>query len=36
LGKHTIFDDNIGGVTVPESIKFTPSIIKIGVNYKIF
>jgi outer membrane immunogenic protein len=36
FGKHTIFDDNIGGVTVPESIKFTPGIIKIGVNYKIW
>jgi outer membrane immunogenic protein len=36
FGKHTIFDDTIGGVTVPESIKFTPSFIKIGVNYKIF
>jgi outer membrane immunogenic protein len=36
FGKHTIFDDTISGVTVPESIRFTPSVIKIGVNYKLF
>jgi opacity protein-like surface antigen len=36
LGKHTVFDDTIDGVTVPQSIHFTPGIIKIGVNYKLF
>jgi outer membrane immunogenic protein len=37
LGKRTVFDDTVPGVgTVPESIRFTPSIIKIGVNYKLF
>jgi outer membrane immunogenic protein len=36
LGKHTVFDDTIDGVTVPQSIHFTPAIIKIGVNYKVW
>jgi outer membrane immunogenic protein len=36
FGKKTVFNDNIGGAIVPESIKFTPSFIKLGVNYKIW
>jgi outer membrane immunogenic protein len=38
LGKHVVFDDTIPGIAgpVPESIHFTPAIIKIGVNYKLF
>jgi outer membrane immunogenic protein len=37
LGKHTVFDDTLpSGTTAPESIHFTPAIIKIGVNYKIW
>lgn len=37
FGKHTVFNDTIPGVGVfPESIKATPSFLKIGVNYKLF
>jgi opacity protein-like surface antigen len=37
FGKHTIFDDTVPGAgSVPESIRFTPGIVKIGVNYKIW
>jgi outer membrane immunogenic protein len=36
FGKHTVFDDNIGGAIVPESIHFAPGWIKIGVIYKLW
>jgi len=37
FGKHAVFNDTVPGVgVVPESIKFAPSLIKIGVNYKLF
>jgi outer membrane immunogenic protein len=36
FGSTRVFNDTIAGKGVPESIKFTPSFIKIGVNYKIF
>lgn len=36
FGKHTVFDDNIGGAIVPESIHFAPGWVKIGVNYKLW
>jgi outer membrane immunogenic protein len=36
FGKKAVFNDNIGGAIVPESIRFTPSFLKIGVNYKFF
>jgi outer membrane immunogenic protein len=36
FGKKAVFNDNVGGAIVPESIKFTPSFLKIGVNYKLF
>jgi len=36
FGNQHIFNDTIGGRSVAESIRFTPSIIKIGVNYKIW
>jgi outer membrane immunogenic protein len=36
FGSTRVFNDTIAGKSVPESVKFTPSFIKIGVNYKIF
>jgi len=34
LGNHTIFNDNVGGVIFPESLRYTVSILRVGVNYR--
>ena len=34
LGNRTIFNDNVGGVTFPESLRYTASILRVGVNYR--
>jgi len=34
FGNRAVFDDNVGGVIVPEHVKFTANILRVGVNYR--
>jgi outer membrane immunogenic protein len=34
FGNRTIFNDNVGGVIFPESLRYTASILRVGVNYR--
>jgi outer membrane immunogenic protein len=34
FGNHVIFNDNIGGAIVPESLKYTVNIGRVGINYR--
>jgi outer membrane immunogenic protein len=34
FGNHAIFNDNVGGVIFPESIKYTTNILRVGINYR--
>ncbi len=34
FGNHVIFDDNVGGVTFPEQIRYYANILRVGVNYR--
>jgi outer membrane immunogenic protein len=34
LGNHTIFNDNVGGLILAEKLKYTASILRVGVNYR--
>jgi outer membrane immunogenic protein len=34
FGNHTVFNDNVGGVIVPESLRFTANILRVGLNYR--
>jgi outer membrane immunogenic protein len=34
FGNHAIFNDNVGGVIFPESLRFTASILRVGLNYR--
>jgi len=34
FGKRAIFNDNIGGVIVPESLRLTANILRVGLNYR--
>jgi opacity protein-like surface antigen len=34
FGNHTIFNDNVGGVIFPESLKYTTNILRVGINYR--
>lgn len=34
FGNRAIFNDNIGGVIVPESLRFTANILRVGLNYR--
>jgi outer membrane immunogenic protein len=34
FGNRTIFNDNVGGAIFPESLRYTASILRVGVNYR--
>ena len=34
FGNRAIFNDNIGGVIVPESLRLTANILRVGLNYR--
>jgi len=34
FGNRAIFNDNVGGVTFPETLRFTTSILRVGLNYR--
>jgi outer membrane immunogenic protein len=34
FGKRAIFNDNVAGVIFPESLRYTASILRVGVNYR--
>ena len=34
FGNRAVFNDNIGGVIVPESLRFTANILRVGLNYR--
>ena len=34
FGNRAIFNDNIGGVILPESLRLTANILRVGLNYR--
>jgi opacity protein-like surface antigen len=34
FGNRAIFNDNVGGVIFPESVRFTANILRVGLNYR--
>ena len=34
FGKRAIFNDNVGGVIVPESLRLTANLLRVGLNYR--
>jgi outer membrane immunogenic protein len=34
FGNRAIFNDNVGGVIVPETLRFTANILRVGLNYR--
>jgi opacity protein-like surface antigen len=34
FGNRAIFNDNVGGVIFPESLRFTANILRVGLNYR--
>jgi outer membrane immunogenic protein len=34
FGNRTVFNDNVGGAIFPESLRYTTSILRVGVNYR--
>jgi outer membrane immunogenic protein len=34
FGNHAIFNDNVAGVILPENLKYTVNVLRVGVNYR--